>query len=73
MQELVLIQPSGTLGKESARETARADATREFEARLAGRANDERRYYQRLVAADPTEPFVAPKVEQPVPWHRSIR
>ena len=35
MQELVLIQPSGTLGKESARETARADATREFEARLA--------------------------------------
>ena len=35
MQELVLIQPSGTLGKESAREAARADATREFEARLA--------------------------------------
>ncbi len=35
MQELVLIQPSGTLGKESAREAAQADATREFEARLA--------------------------------------
>jgi len=35
MQELVLIQPSGTLGKESAREAARAEATREFEARLA--------------------------------------
>ena len=34
MQELVLIQPSGTLGKESAREAAQADATREFEARL---------------------------------------
>ena len=35
MQELVLIQPSGTLGKESAREAAQAEATREFEARLA--------------------------------------
>jgi RNA polymerase sigma-70 factor (ECF subfamily) len=35
MQELVLIQPSGTLGKESAREDAQAEATREFEARLA--------------------------------------
>ena len=35
MQELVLIQPSGTLGKESAREAAQADAAREFEARLA--------------------------------------
>src|SRR6266478_4027992 len=35
MQELVLIQPSGTLGKESAREAAQADATRDFEARLA--------------------------------------
>src|SRR5436309_8521015 len=35
MQELVLIQPSGTLGKESAREAAQADATREFEACLA--------------------------------------
>src|SRR5437899_9600811 len=35
MQELVLIQPSGTLGKESGREAAQADATREFEARLA--------------------------------------
>jgi len=35
MQELVLIQPSGTLGKESAREAAQADATREFAARLA--------------------------------------
>jgi len=35
MQELVLVQPSGTLGKESAREAAQADATREFEARLA--------------------------------------
>jgi len=34
MQELVLIQPSGTLGKESARE-AQADASREFEARIA--------------------------------------
>src|ERR1700693_5894029 len=36
MQELVLIQPSGTLGKESAREAAQAEATREFEAQLAG-------------------------------------
>src|ERR1700675_1638204 len=35
MQELVLIQPSGTLGKESAREAAQAEATREFEAQLA--------------------------------------
>jgi RNA polymerase sigma-70 factor (ECF subfamily) len=35
MQELVLIQPSGTLGKESAREAAQAEASREFEARLA--------------------------------------
>jgi RNA polymerase sigma-70 factor, ECF subfamily len=35
MQELVLIQPSGTLGKESAREAAQAEATREFEALLA--------------------------------------
>ncbi len=35
MQELVLIQPSGTLGKESAREAAQADATRKFAARLA--------------------------------------
>jgi RNA polymerase sigma-70 factor (ECF subfamily) len=35
MQELVLIQPSGTLGKESAREDAQADANREFEARIA--------------------------------------
>ena len=35
MQELVLIQPSGTLGKESAREAAQAEAIREFEARLA--------------------------------------
>ena len=35
MRELVLIQPSGTVGKESAREAAQADATREFEARLA--------------------------------------
>ena len=35
MQELVLVQPSGTLGKESAREAAQADAAREFEARLA--------------------------------------
>ena len=35
MQELVLIQPSGTLGKESAREAAQGEATREFEARLA--------------------------------------
>src|SRR5713101_2697757 len=35
MQELVLVQPSGTLEKESAREAAQADATREFEARLA--------------------------------------
>jgi len=35
MQELVLVQPSGTLGKESAREAAQADATGEFEARLA--------------------------------------
>jgi len=34
MQELVLIQPSGTLGKESAREAAQAEATREFEACL---------------------------------------
>jgi len=34
MQELVLIQPSGTLGKESAREAAQVEATREFEARL---------------------------------------
>ena len=34
MQELVLIQPSGTLGKESARE-AQADASREFDARIA--------------------------------------
>src|SRR5713226_3455985 len=35
MQELVLVQPSGTLEKESAREAAQADATREFEAHLA--------------------------------------
>ncbi len=35
MQELVLVQPSGTLGKESAREVAQAEATRDFEARLA--------------------------------------
>jgi RNA polymerase sigma-70 factor (ECF subfamily) len=35
MQELVLIQPSGTLQSESAREAAQADARREFEARLA--------------------------------------
>jgi RNA polymerase sigma-70 factor, ECF subfamily len=35
MQELVLSQRSGTLGKESAREAAQAEATREFEARLA--------------------------------------
>src|SRR5713101_6004899 len=35
MQELVLVQPSGTLEKESAREAAQADATREFEERLA--------------------------------------
>jgi RNA polymerase sigma-70 factor (ECF subfamily) len=35
MQELVLIQPSGTLGKESAREAAQAEASREFEGRLA--------------------------------------
>ena len=34
MQGLVLIQPSGTLGKESAREAAQAEATREYEARL---------------------------------------
>src|SRR6267378_354594 len=35
MQELVLVQPSGTRGKESAREVGQAVATREFEARLA--------------------------------------
>jgi RNA polymerase sigma-70 factor (ECF subfamily) len=34
MQELVLIQPSGTLRKESAREAAQAEATRAFEALL---------------------------------------
>jgi RNA polymerase sigma-70 factor, ECF subfamily len=35
MQELVLIQPSGTLGNESAREIAQAETRREFEALLA--------------------------------------
>jgi RNA polymerase sigma-70 factor (ECF subfamily) len=35
MQELVLIQPGGTLRSESAREAAQADTRREFEARLA--------------------------------------
>lgn len=35
MQELVLIQPGGTLRSESAREAAQADARREFEERLA--------------------------------------
>jgi RNA polymerase sigma-70 factor (ECF subfamily) len=35
MQELVLIQPGGTLQSESAREAAQADTRREFEARLA--------------------------------------
>jgi RNA polymerase sigma-70 factor (ECF subfamily) len=34
MQELVLIQPGGTLRSESAREAAQADTRREFEARL---------------------------------------
>jgi RNA polymerase sigma-70 factor, ECF subfamily len=35
MQELVLIQPGGTLRSESAREAAQDDTRREFEARLA--------------------------------------
>jgi RNA polymerase sigma-70 factor (ECF subfamily) len=35
MQELVLIQPGGTLRSESARETAQAETRREFEERLA--------------------------------------
>ena len=35
MQELVLIQPGGTVRSESAREAAQADARREFEERLA--------------------------------------
>lgn len=35
MQELVLIQPGGTLRSESAREAAQAETRREFEQRLA--------------------------------------
>jgi RNA polymerase sigma-70 factor (ECF subfamily) len=35
MQELVLIQPGGTVSRESAREAVHADARREFEERLA--------------------------------------
>jgi RNA polymerase sigma-70 factor (ECF subfamily) len=35
MQELVLIQPGGTVSRESAREAAQAEARREFEERLA--------------------------------------
>jgi RNA polymerase sigma-70 factor, ECF subfamily len=35
MQELVLIQPGGTIRSESAREAAQSDARREFEERLA--------------------------------------